>query len=52
VHRPTRRFIFTEDYWSTAGQRVFDILVNDKVVMTGIDPFALSGGLKYAPPCC
>jgi beta-galactosidase len=35
---------FTEPTESAAGKRVFDVLANGQVALTGVDPFALAGG--------
>ena len=42
------RLTFTEVWWAAAGQRVFDVLVNGAVVLTGVDPYALAGA-KFTP---
>lgn len=37
------RFTFSEVWWSAAGQRLFDVMVDGATVLAGIDPFALAG---------
>ena len=36
--------IFREAYWTAAGVRAFDIIVNGVTVESGLDPYALVGG--------
>jgi beta-glucosidase len=39
---------FAETYWTKAGQRVFDIAINGKTVLTNFDITATAGGPKIA----
>jgi beta-galactosidase len=40
---------FVESTESSVGQRVFDVVANGRVMLSGVDPFALAGGrLKAA----
>jgi len=42
------RFTFSEVWWTAAGQRLFDVMVDGATVLAGIDPFALAGA-KFTP---
>lgn len=42
------RFTFSEVYWSAAGRRRFDVLVNGAAVLTNVDPYALARA-KFTP---
>ena len=42
------RLHFAENDWSAAGQRVFDVSVNDAQVLQGYDIFARAGGAHRA----
>jgi beta-galactosidase len=40
----TVRLHFAEEYWTTAGSRTFNVLINGTQVLTGFDIFAAAGG--------
>jgi hypothetical protein len=40
----TVRLHFAEEYWTTAGSRVFNVLINGTQVLTNFDIFATAGG--------
>src|SRR5579862_6081501 len=40
----TVRLHFAEEYWTTAGSRIFNVLINGTQVLTNFDPFATPGG--------
>lgn len=42
----TVRLYFAETYWTTVGQRVFDVYINGTPVLTGFDIVAAAGGPK------
>lgn len=42
------RFTFSEVWWTAAGQRVFDVMVNGAAMLTNVDPYALAGA-KFTP---
>lgn len=44
----TVRLHFAETYWSAAGQRVFNVTINGKQVLTSFDIFAAAGGQNIA----
>jgi hypothetical protein len=44
----TVRLHFSEDYWSSAGQRIFDVTINGTQVLTNFDIFAAAGGMDTA----
>jgi hypothetical protein len=44
----TVRLHFSEDYWSSAGQRIFDVSINGAQVLTNFDIFAAAGGMDTA----
>lgn len=39
---------FAETYWTSAGQRMFDVLINNQRVLTDFDVFAQAGGANRA----
>jgi hypothetical protein len=40
----TVRLHFAEEYWTTAGSRIFNVLINGTQVLTNFDIFATAGG--------
>jgi Malectin domain/Ricin-type beta-trefoil lectin domain/Putative Ig domain len=40
----TVRLDFAEEYWTTAGSRTFNVLINNNQVLTNFDIFATAGG--------
>jgi Glycosyl hydrolase catalytic core/Malectin domain len=40
--------LFVETYWTSAGQRVFDLFVQETLVVAGLDIFARAGGKDVA----
>jgi hypothetical protein len=44
------RLHFTEDYWTAAGQRVLNVLVNGNIALAGVDPYALSNARYFLVP--
>ncbi len=44
----TLRLHFAEIYWNSAGQRVFNVSVNETAVLTNFDIFAAAGGANKA----
>jgi len=40
----TVRLHFAEEYWTTAGSRIFNVLINGAQVLTNFDIFATAGG--------
>jgi hypothetical protein len=38
------RLAFAEEYWTTAGSRVFNVSINGQQVLTNFDIFATAGG--------
>ena len=40
----TVRLHFAEEYWTTAGSRTFNVLINGTQVLTNFDIFATAGG--------
>src|SRR6202035_4036652 len=40
----TVRLHFAEEYWTTAGSRTFNVLINGTQVLTSFDIFAAAGG--------
>jgi hypothetical protein len=40
----TVRLHFAEEYWTTAGSRIFNVLINGTQVLTSFDIFATAGG--------
>ncbi|HZR52160.1 MAG TPA: malectin domain-containing carbohydrate-binding protein [Streptosporangiaceae bacterium] len=43
-HAYTIRLHFAEEYWTTAGSRVFNVLIDGTQVLTNFDIFAAAGG--------
>ena len=43
-HAYTIRLHFAEEYWTTAGSRVFNVLIDGTQVLTNFDIFATAGG--------
>ena len=39
---------FVENFWSAAGKRLFDVIINGKQVLSGFDVFADAGGQNIA----
>jgi hypothetical protein len=44
----TVRLHFSEDYWSSAGQRIFDVAINGTQVLSNFDIFATTGAMFTA----
>ena len=44
----TVRLHFAEDYWNSAGQRIFDVSINGTQVLTDFDIFAVTGAQNKA----
>jgi len=44
----TVRLHFAEVYWSAAGQRLFNVAINDQQVLTNFDIFVQAGGKNRA----
>src|SRR5262249_29588968 len=44
----TVRLHFSEDYWSSAGQRILDVAINGTQVLSNFDIFAAAGGMDTA----
>jgi hypothetical protein len=44
----TVRLHFSEDYWDSAGTRIFDAAINGTQVLTNFDIFATTGGMDTA----
>jgi hypothetical protein len=44
AHSYTIRLHFAEEYWTTAGSRVFNVLIDGTQVLTNFDIFAAAGG--------
>ena len=44
----TIRLHFAEEYWTTAGSRVFNVLIDGTQVLTNFDIFATAGGVDKA----
>jgi len=39
---------FAETYWTTAGQRIFNVVINGKQALTNLDVFKMAGGENVA----